>query len=97
MEDGDTEKYHISSLTQDFVFCSRKMDCVMCISSLLYNKMENLSSRLCLHLLAKCNNFLFVLHVSFSLEMKMQHCGPQISGIPAIKFLKVDMHNILLR
>ena len=38
MEDSDTEKYHVSSLIQDFVFSSRKMGCSMCISSQVYNK-----------------------------------------------------------
>ena len=28
MEDGDTEKYHPSSLIQDFVFLSRKIGCI---------------------------------------------------------------------
>ena len=39
MEDGDTEKYHISSLIQDVVFSSRKMGCIRCISSQLYNNL----------------------------------------------------------
>ena len=38
MEDGDTEKYHVSSLIQDFVFSSKKVGCIRCISSLVYNK-----------------------------------------------------------
>ena len=38
MEDGDTEKYHVSSLIQNFVFDSMKMDCIRCISSQVYNK-----------------------------------------------------------
>ena len=38
MEDGDTEKYHVSSLIQDFVFASRKMGCIRCVSSQVYNK-----------------------------------------------------------
>ena len=37
MEDGDTEKYHASSLIQDFVSSSRKMGCIRCISSQVYN------------------------------------------------------------
>ena len=38
MEDGDTEKYHVtcSSLIQDFVFSSRKMDCIRYILSQVY-------------------------------------------------------------
>ena len=32
MEDGDTEKYHASSVIQDFVFLSRKGGCISCIS-----------------------------------------------------------------
>ena len=31
MEDGDTEKYHVSSLIQDFVFSSQKKGCIRCI------------------------------------------------------------------
>ena len=38
MEDGDTEKYHDSSLIQDFVFDSRKFGFIRCISSQAYNK-----------------------------------------------------------
>ena len=38
MEDGDTEKYHFSSLIQDSVFSSRKMGCIRSISSQVYNK-----------------------------------------------------------
>ena len=38
MEDGDTEKYHVSSLIQDLVFDSRKMGCMRCISSQVYNE-----------------------------------------------------------
>ena len=41
MEDGDTEKYHVSSLIQDFVFSSRKMGCTKCISMQVYNKTSN--------------------------------------------------------
>ena len=33
MEEGDMEKYHVSSLIKDFVFYSRKMGCIRCISS----------------------------------------------------------------
>ena len=32
MEDVDTEKYHVSSLIQDFVFSSLKKGCIRCIS-----------------------------------------------------------------
>ena len=32
------EKYHVSSLKQDFVFSSRKIGCIRCISSQVYNK-----------------------------------------------------------
>ena len=39
MEDGDTEKYHASSVIQDFVFSSWKMGCIRCISSQVYNKL----------------------------------------------------------
>ena len=42
MADGDNEKYHVSSLIQDFVFSSRIMGCIRCISSLVYNKKSNL-------------------------------------------------------
>ena len=28
MEDGDTKKYHVSSLVQDFVFSGRKKGCI---------------------------------------------------------------------
>ena len=38
MEDGDREKYHVISRIQDFVFYSRKMGCIRCISSQVYNK-----------------------------------------------------------
>ena len=38
MEDGNTEKYHISSLMQDFIFSGRKMGCIRCIISQVYNK-----------------------------------------------------------
>ena len=38
MEDGDTEKYHPSSVIQDFVFLNRKRSCVRCISLQVYNK-----------------------------------------------------------
>ena len=38
MEDGDTEKYHLSSMIQDFVFLSRKSGCIRCISLQIYNK-----------------------------------------------------------
>ena len=36
MDDGDTQKYHVSSLIQGFVFSSRKMGCIRCISSQVY-------------------------------------------------------------
>ena len=32
------EKYHVSSLIQDFVFSTRKIGCIWCISSQVYNK-----------------------------------------------------------
>ena len=32
MEDGNTEKYHPSSMIQDFVFSSWKSSCIRCIS-----------------------------------------------------------------
>ena len=38
MDDGDTEKYHASSVTQDFVFFSRRGGCIRCISLQVYNK-----------------------------------------------------------
>ena len=38
MEDGDTEKYHPSSVIQDFVFSSQKKSCIRCISLQVYNK-----------------------------------------------------------
>ena len=38
MEDGDTEKYNVSSVIQDFVFLSRKKGCIGCISWQVYNK-----------------------------------------------------------
>ena len=40
MEDSDRGKYHVSSLIQDFVFLSRKMDCIRCISSQVNNKIK---------------------------------------------------------
>ena len=36
MEDGDTEKYQHSRVIQDFVFLSRKRDCIRCISLQVY-------------------------------------------------------------
>ena len=39
------EKYHVSSLIQDFVFASMKMFFIRCISSQVYNKY--LGSRPC--------------------------------------------------
>ena len=38
MEDGDMEKYHASSVIQDFVFLSRKKGCIRCISMQVYIK-----------------------------------------------------------
>ena len=38
MEDGDREKYHVSSVIQYFVFSSRKKGCIGCISRQVYNK-----------------------------------------------------------
>ena len=38
MEDDDTEKYHVSSLIQGFVFSSKKIGCIRCISSQVCNK-----------------------------------------------------------
>ena len=38
MEDGDTEKYHASSVIQYFVFSSCKKICIRCISWQVYNK-----------------------------------------------------------
>ena len=47
MEDGDTEKYHPSSVIQDFVFSSRKSSCIRCISLQVYNKsIYRMTSRL---------------------------------------------------
>ena len=38
MENGDTEKDHVSSLIQDFIFSSRKKGYIKCISLQVYNK-----------------------------------------------------------
>ena len=38
MEDGDTEKYHATSVIQDFVFLSWKGGCIRCISLQVYNE-----------------------------------------------------------
>ena len=38
MKDGYTEKYHPSSVIQDFVFSSRKSSRIRCISLQVYNK-----------------------------------------------------------
>ena len=38
MENGDTEKYHSSSVIQDFVFSSGKSSRIRCISLQVYNK-----------------------------------------------------------
>ena len=43
MVDGDTEKYHPSSVIQDFVFSSRKSSCIRCISLQVYNKVPDQS------------------------------------------------------
>ena len=43
MEDGDTEKYHVSSVIQDFEFPSHKKGCIGCISWQVYNKLKILS------------------------------------------------------
>ena len=57
MEDGDTEKYHVSSLIQDVVFSIKKMGCIRCISSQVYNKKRDLMSIFLLfHKLNKFNN-----------------------------------------
>ena len=53
MEDGDTEKYHASSLIQDFVSSSTKMGCIRCISSQVYNKFVYRG--------AKCYNFRIIM------------------------------------
>ena len=37
MKNGDTEKYHLSSVIQDFVFSSRKSGCIRFISLQVYN------------------------------------------------------------
>ena len=42
MEDGDTEKYHVSRVIQDFVFSSRKKGCIRCISLQVYNIIQYL-------------------------------------------------------
>ena len=36
MEDGYTDKYHVSSMIQDFVFSSRKKGCIGSISWQVY-------------------------------------------------------------
>ena len=38
MEDGDTGKYQVSSVGQDFEFSSRKKGCIRCILWQVYNK-----------------------------------------------------------
>ena len=38
MENGDTEKYHVSRVIQDFVFSSCKTGCIGCISWQVSNK-----------------------------------------------------------
>ena len=45
MEDGDTGKYLARSLIQDFVFSSRKMGCIRCISAHVYNKCTYMAKR----------------------------------------------------
>ena len=42
MEDGDTEKYHFSSVIQYCAFSSRKKGCIGCISWQVYNKRYSL-------------------------------------------------------
>ena len=37
----DTEKYHLSSVIQDFVFSSRKSSCIRCISLQVYNNISD--------------------------------------------------------
>ena len=39
MEDVDTEKYHLSSVIQNFIFSSRKSGCIRSISLQVYNKL----------------------------------------------------------
>ena len=43
MEDGDKKKYHSRRVIQDFVFLSRKRDCIRCISLQVYSKTFELS------------------------------------------------------
>ena len=38
MEDGDTEKYHVTSVIQVFVFSRRIKGCIGCISWQVYHK-----------------------------------------------------------
>ena len=38
MEDGDMEKYHVSSVIQDFIFSNQKKGCIRCIQLQVYNK-----------------------------------------------------------
>ena len=45
MEDGDTEKYHPSSVIQDFVYSSGKSSCIRCISLQVYNNLHYYTSR----------------------------------------------------
>ena len=40
MEDGDTEKYHASSVIQNFAILSWKKCCIRCISLQVFNKMK---------------------------------------------------------
>ena len=44
MENGDMKKYHVSGLIQDFVFDSRNMGCIRCISLQVYNKTQYLDT-----------------------------------------------------
>ena len=46
MEDGDTEKYHVSRVIQVFVFSSWKKGCIGCISGQVYIKFLYLPSYL---------------------------------------------------
>ena len=60
MEDGDTEKYHVSSLIQDLVFDSRKMGCIRCITLQVYNK-YGYHPCFVLH----CGNYILLLYIHF--------------------------------
>ena len=41
MEDGDTVKYHPSSVIQDLYFSSWKSSCIRCISLQVYNNFQD--------------------------------------------------------